>query len=210
MKFGGVLMDRLTQTDLFLGRMRWALLGLAVAAASTGAHGQATATATKVVGLSAFGGYERLWPDYGESGNGFFVGGDVTHNFRWVDPSIEVRYTHGSGTAASEHTFGGGIKLEKALGPNGRIHPYALFQAAYGVIHYDQTFYFSGKPYNQDNSIVYGIGPGVDFDVTDRWAVKGEYSYQFWSPGKYDTLTPHSIEVGVVYRLQFRSLSGRR
>jgi opacity protein-like surface antigen len=94
-------------------------------------------------------------------------------HFRWVDPSLEVRYAYVSGSAVSEKTLSGGIKVEKRVGPGGIIHPYADVTIGYGVIDFKHPVIYATGPYASDNSTVYGIGGGLDVDLTSHFAVKG-------------------------------------
>jgi opacity protein-like surface antigen len=185
------------------------VLVLLAAVLPCSARGQAGATATKTLGLSAFGGGSHVTTDYSAGGSGFIVGGDVTRHLRWFDPSLEVRFNYGEGPAVTEKTFEGGVKVEKPIGPGGRFHPYADFLLGYGVIDFKHPVVYSNGPYASDNSIVYGVGGGLDFDVSPQFAIKGEYQYSHWSLGTGNTLTPTAVSGGIVYRFHFRELSGR-
>jgi opacity protein-like surface antigen len=199
-------MNRQTNRIVFARSAQIAVLFLAAIAATQTVWAQAIPTATKAIGISAFGGVERLWPDYATGGYGYFLGGGVTRHYRWFDPSIEIRYSHGSGPAVTEKTIEGGLKFEKVIGPGGRFHPYGELQAGYGIIDYKFPPY---PGYDSDNSAIYGIGGGLDFDITTQFAIKGDYQYEFWSLGQGDNLNPHAASIGLVYRPHFRALGAR-
>jgi hypothetical protein len=182
------------------------LLVLGTMMAAHKADGQTTPTASRVVGLSVFGAGSRDWTDYGSAGSGYIVGADVTRPFHHLEPSIEARYGWGSGNAVTEKTFEGGLKLAKALGPGGRFHPYGEVQVGYGAI----DFKFLKGSYTHDNSIIYGVGGGADFDLPAHFALKGDWQYEFWNLGSGSSaLTPSAVSGGVVYHIPFRAY-GRR
>jgi len=192
----------------------WLMAGLLLFGANLGvvrsAHGQAEATATKALGLSAFGAVSRGSTDYSNGGYGYLFGGDATRHFHWFDPSVEVRYAYGQGSAVTEKTLSGGIKVEKRLGPGGRIHPYADVMIGYGVIDFKRPAIYPTGPYKSDNSTVYSMGGGADVDLTSHFAVKGDFEYNSWKLGtEYSRLTPMAVSVGVLYRFQFRALGSR-
>jgi opacity protein-like surface antigen len=170
--------------------------GLGVVCAS----GQAVPTAGQRYTVSVFGAASDINPDYGPRNNtGYVFGGDVTRHFRLLAPSIEARYGHSSGDVVAENYFLGNVKVEKALGPGLRLHPYGEAGIGYGVIHFGSRAY-----YPEDNSVIYAVGGGADVDVSSRIALKGEYSYQSWKLGTETSgLTPHGFSAGLVYRFAF-------
>jgi len=158
-----------------------------------GASGQAAYTADRTNGLSVFGAATKLNTDYGSKDNGYTFGGDFSHAFRFhaILPSLEVRYTGSTGPAITENSVMGGLKLE---GKIHRFHPYGDFMVGYGVLNYVQIN-------SNDDSIIYGGGVGLDFDVTKQFALKVDAQEQFWHLGQSSgTLTPQMISVGLVYR----------
>ena len=128
------------------------------------------------------------------------VGVDYTRFIRSiVQPSLEVRVTGANGTVVNEHTYTGGLKLQTTVH---RIHPYATFLVGYGVIDLN---YFNGG-YNHDNSVIYSLGGGADFDVTSLLKVRLDATHQNWNLGGSDgSLTPVTFSVGVAYSLPFHS-----
>jgi hypothetical protein len=172
----------------------FASIAFLTAVSPSSARAQATYTADRVNGFSVFGMVSRLNTDYGQTDDGYTVGADLTHaiKFRWITPSIEMRYTGSTGPAITEDSFTGGLKIEHAFH---RFHPYGNVMIGYGVINYVQV----GQ---NDNSIIYGLGGGLDFNVTHQFAVKVDAHEQFWKLGQATSeLTPQSLSVGVLYRL---------
>jgi opacity protein-like surface antigen len=177
-------------------RVRIALLLTSLAtlsvAFSPNAHAQAVYTADRVEGLSAFGTYSRVYTDYGANDYGYTVGADFTRSMRFVSPSIEFRYTGSTGPGITQDSYMGGLKVEKGFH---RFHPYADVLIGYGVIHY--------VPVQQDdNSIIYNVGVGLDYSVTHHFALKVEAQQQFWKLGQASNeLEPYNLSVGVLYRV---------
>ncbi len=161
------------------------------------AKAQAGYGATRTLSLSAFGGATIYQPDLGsdykQNKVGYAFGGGLTYHLGSLGFSLEPRYGHVPSNSGSETYFLGNLKVEKAMGPGHRFHPYSLAGIGYGSI--------SHPAGHGDNSIVYGIGPGLDFDVTPHIAVKGDFIYQFWNLGTpHSTFNPHGYTVAVVYR----------
>jgi hypothetical protein len=178
-------------------RVRTALCIASIAsliAAVSVARAQAVYTADRVNGFSVFGAFSELDTDYGAKDRGYLVGGDLTHSIRFhvITPSVELRYTGSSSPAITESSFSGGLKIEHAFH---RFHPYADAMIGYGSITY--------VPYHQgDNSIIYGVGVGLDYNVMHQFAVKIDAHEQFWKLGQATSeLTPQSVSVGILWRL---------
>ena len=173
------------------------------------AFAQAVPTASKTIGLAAFGAVARVSPDYGASQNyGFMLGGDVSRHLRLFDPSIEVRYTHAGGSVVGESSITGGLKAEKVYR---NFHPYADFMIGQGRISFTHPAPFATGPFVHDTSLIFVLGGGVDYDLSSRFALKGDFQYQSWklSTAK-NRLTPSILSLGVVYRIPFKDLRGRR
>jgi len=167
---------------------------LAAISATPAARAQATYTADRVDGLSAFGAYSYLDTDYGQNDKGYLFGADFTHSLhnRFIIPSIEARYMGSTGPGITEDSFLGGLKVETHVR---HLHPYAAVFVGYGVIHY-------GSVNGSDNSIAYAIAVGADYNITRQFAVKVDAQEQFWKLGQASSeLTPESISFGVLYRI---------
>jgi hypothetical protein len=173
----------------------WLFAAIAFLTAIPAARAQATYTADRLDGFSIFGGVMQNNTDYGQTNDGYFVGGDFTHfvrKIKFVTPSIEFRYTNDTTGNITESSFAGGIKIEKGFR---RFHPYANLLVGYGAINFTVVNF-------SDNSIIYDAGVGLDFDVTRSFVVKIDAQEQFWKLGQASSeLTPQMVGVGVLYRL---------
>jgi len=179
-------------------RMRTAMAGASiaflVAASAPIASAQATYSADRVDGISAFGGYSFLNTDYGVNDRGYMVGGDLTHSagLRFIVPSLEIRYMGSTGKTITENSFLGGLKIETKFH---RFHPYGVLLVGHGTINYVNVNF-------SDDSIAYAAGLGLDYAVTRQFAVKVDALEQFWKLGQASNeLTPQTLSFGVSYRI---------
>ncbi|MBS1801208.1 MAG: hypothetical protein JSS95_15455 [Acidobacteria bacterium] len=177
------------------------------------AYGQALPTAQKTGDLSVFALYSRLTPDYGPTSNsGLTFGASYLRYTRWwLNPAVEFRAKIANGTTVDEKTIGGGIRLEKQFG---KYHPYADFLVSAGSINFhlkNPPILPDGKPYLSDGTVVYAFGGGLDYDLTSKFAFRGDYQYEKWyldkNPGTPLHLTPNGWSLGVVYRISPRPFS---
>jgi Outer membrane protein beta-barrel domain len=175
-----------------------ALLLAAFAATSHTSFAQAVATGERGAEITPFVLSTVVSPDYGQAHNlGYTVGVDYTRFIRSiVQPSIEFRYIHASGSQVNETSFGGGLNLQTTIR---NIHPYATLLIGQGNI----TFNNAG-PLNSriDHSTAYSFGGGADFNVARQWKVRADFLSQHWNldPG---SLTPSTLAVGVAYIIPF-------
>ena len=162
------------------------------------ANAQALPTATANLGFSSFATSGMGHPDWGSQTNrSFIVGADATRYLKYFNSSIEARIGESTGAADVQKYFMGGMKIERAVGPSHRLHPYAMLGIGYGT----NTIQHHGY---RDNSVIHGMGGGLDFDVTRTIAFKGDYQYQFWNLGHTTSgLTPYSYTAGVLYHMHF-------
>jgi opacity protein-like surface antigen len=191
-------MNRVAKRKFKLGALTLALSGLALAGTCGFANAQAVATATRSVGISAFGGIDYFKLDLGSTYKkfrpGFVVGGDLTHLIHGFGVSIEPRFGRTTSSTNDQSYFLGNVRMDRSFG---RLHPYALAGIGYGKV----AYVIGG---GHDDSIVYTVGPGLDYDVTRSWAVKADWQYQFWNVG-HEThgFNPTGITVAAVYRFHF-------
>ena len=165
-----------------------------LALSAQGASAQATYTADRTNAFSVFGAATKLDTDYGRTENGFIVGGDFSHAIRFhaILPSVELRYTWSTGQVVTEDSIMGGLKLETKIH---RFHPYGNILVGYGLINYVDV----GQ---NDNTIAYGGGLGLDFDVTQHFALKVDAQEEIWHLGHTsNALTPQMLSVGILYRI---------
>ena len=185
------------------------LIVLVASLAPRCAQAQAQSTAVKRLGLSVFGAVTALDPKYGITTRelGYTAGGDLTYHLRLLDISFEARYTSATGFSADESTYGGGFKFERAFG---RFHPYLDLLAESGKVKFDHPEIYGDPSYTHDNSFVYDLGAGVDYDLTRSFALKAEVQGQRWQIGaERPAFNPYNGSVGVVYRIPFRELRHR-
>ena len=164
---------------------------------------QAVLTASKTMDLSAFGGYTRTNPDFGNStdSNGYSLGVNITRYFRFpVAPSLEARANIADAYYVNEHTFVFGLRAQGEF--LRRYHPYADLLVGPGTIHFN---FPTVAGYYGDNSIVESVGGGVDIDVTQHFAAKVDYQKQYWTLGVQhgtdESFSPSLLLVGVSYRI---------
>lgn len=168
---------------------------------------QATAAAEKKGDLSVYGLYSLVWPSWlgtTQTNNGFTFGMDYLRHVRLpVAPTLELRGKVSSGPRYNEHTWGGGIKVEPNQ-PLGAFRPYVTFLVSSGTIKFNQLVIdYRGLPYTSDNSLVTSFGGGLDVDLTAKWAVRGDFQYEWWSIGTNQNFNPKALSIGVVYRIPF-------
>ena len=173
----------------------WALsLVFVFGGLTSDARAQATYTADRINGFSAFGGVSYLNTDYGATDTGYLFGADFTHSVgvRYIVPSLEVRYNGSTGPAITENSFLAGLKVETKFH---KLRPYATALIGYGQIHYVRV----GQG---DDSIAYDFGVGADYNIYGPFAIKIDAQEQFWKLGQAtNALTPQIVSVGILYRI---------
>jgi opacity protein-like surface antigen len=60
------------------------------------------------------------------------------------------------------------------------------------------------SPYKRDNSTVHSLGFGLDYNLTQQWAVRGDYQFEHWHVAANNTFEPRVLSFGVVYTIPFR------
>jgi opacity protein-like surface antigen len=173
------------------------LLGILLAATRV-ASAQALLTAQRGTEIAPFAQFTLVGPDWGQSNNfGYTAGIDYTHFIRSsiVQPSLEFRYTSANGLTVNERSYAGGLRLQTTV--HG-IHPYATFLVGHGNI--DFNYLLANNNYHGDNSFIYCLGGGAEFNVTPVWKLRLDLSSQQWNTGS-ETLSPLTIGVGMAYSL---------
>jgi hypothetical protein len=175
------------------------LLGILLATTSI-ASAQALATAGRGAEIAPFAQATLVRPDWGPGHNfGYTAGVDYTRFIRSVvQPSIEFRVTTANGTTVNERTYSGGLKLQTTVH---RVHPYATVLVGYGTI----AFNYKNHGYQGDNSVIYSLGGGADFDVTSLLKLRFDFTDQNWNLGTNASLTPMTFGVGFSYSLPFHT-----
>ena len=164
------------------------------------ASAQALITAGRGTEFAPFAQTTLVSPDWGPSNNlGYTVGIDYTRFIRSiVQPSLEIRFTGANGKTVNERSYTGGLKLQTSIH---RVHPYATVLVGYGTIAFN---YPNGK-YTGDDSVIYSLGGGADFNVTSQWKLRLDFTQQEWNLGTNSPLTPMTFGVGVSYALPFHN-----
>jgi hypothetical protein len=170
--------------------------------------GQAVPTASRKYGLAAFATGGTGNTDYGTIDNAFAFGSDVAfypHFLFGLEPAAEVRVTFLPSNNIGERTITGGARLGKGVG---RLHIYGDFLAGYGVILFPGTH---DPNYTRDNSKIFDIGGGGEFDLYGPFALKVDYQEQSWKLGNANSrLTPTLFTVGVKYTIPPRAFRSER
>ena len=179
-------------------------------------YAQASPTASKPAAASIFAAYSLVSTDRklplntqaatnseSTKNSGFTFGADISFNLpHGFIPSLEGRIKVAPGSFVSENTYGGGVRLEQRFQ---YFHPYVDFLWGYGTISFPQLH--SSQP--NDNSIIYALGGGLDYNLTPNWATRVDYQYEFWKTGMNVAFNPSALTIGVVYRVPFHSYQHR-
>ncbi len=174
---------------------------------------QAEPTATNAYQLSAFGALAGVYTGISGGRNlSLAAGVDLAlAPYRGLRPTLEVRgvYPIEKGTIVSEKDGLGGLRLDFPLGH--RVHPYGDFLFGRGKMNYQSSGYrypLNPTPGTQSftyivsTSYVYSPGAGLDYDLSDRLAVKLDGQVQHWSSVPTASGTVYSTvgSIGLVYR----------
>jgi hypothetical protein len=166
-------------------------------AAILSAHGQVVPAATERVLDVRAGGFASVFqPDYAGEGvaqtspNRLYGAGaflDV-HINRWLQPEAEARWLRFNeylGINENTYSIGDRVTLIRnfhRLSPYGKV----LFGLGTGS-------FLTG------NSLVITYGGGVDYRLTRKFNVRGDFEYQQWNVTP--TLWPYGVSAGVSYRI---------
>jgi len=83
----------------------------------------------------------------------------------------------------------------------GRVNPFARYAGGIGTI----AFPSRNPLYTRDSYTVYATGGGIEYQLTRKAVLRGEYEYQWWKQyhGPRD-LNPQGVTLGVNYYLHGR------
>jgi len=169
---------------------------------------QAAPGAERTGEFSAFVTYSLVWPKWNgisDTNNGVGFGIEYARFIHHlpVTPSLVMRGKTAPGNTVGEHTLGGGIKAERSFGA---FRPYGDFLISAGNITFTHPVVdYRPKLYISDNSVVYSVGGGVDVDLTESWAARVDYQYEWWSIGINQNFNPQALSIGVVYRIPYHT-----
>ncbi len=179
-----------------------AVLPVALCVAAVPAlNAQASATGFRTLSFSAFAGTDLVSPDYGpQRDRGFVASGEVTRYLKYVSPGIEFRVGHATGVTFDERFLMGDVKFGRPV--TRRLRAYVDGGFGYGVGSFGSQVKFSpGKSYS-DNSIIFGVGGGLDVRLTRQFSARADFQHQFWDFGnEVNGMTPQVYTAGLVYRV---------
>jgi hypothetical protein len=168
---------------------------------------QALPTATQTLQLSVFGGFGVVATGLSGGKNvDLLAGADLglppVHGLR---PTLEVRgaYPAGKGPVDSQKSILGGIKTEFLL--HRRLRPYADFLFGRGQIDYNGGYQFGNQIYLLTTTNVYSFGGGVDYDLTQHFALRLDGQFQKWgyAPTESGNIYSKVGNAAIVYRFNF-------
>jgi hypothetical protein len=168
---------------------------------------QALPTATQALQLSVFGGFGGVYTGLSGGKNldvlaGADLGLPPVHGIR---PTIELRgaYPVDSGEVDSQKNILGGIKTEFLL--RRRLRPYADVLFGRGEIDYNGGYQFANQIYLLTTTNVYSFGGGVDYDLTEHFALRLDGQFQKWgyAPTASGNIYSKTGNAALVYRFNF-------
>jgi hypothetical protein len=184
---------------------QWASCAMLAAATALApaAYAQAGSTASQQLALSAFGAGTGTATGLGKN-LAITAGADLAFmTFLRYRPVVELRGTYpiDNGNVAGEKNVLAGLRVERQFG---LLHPYVNFLIGRGEIDY-KGYRVGDYIYLKTTSTVYSPGFGVDYDLTDHWAVKGDFQLQRWNTPIRDSGVAYakSVSIGAVYRFDF-------
>jgi opacity protein-like surface antigen len=186
-------------------------LGLLIFCASAASHAQGNATDARAIQLYGFGGGTGVYTGLNGGHNiGVTAGVDLGFGAHYgFLPMLEVRGTYpvDSGTIVNERNFLGGVHVDRQYRA---AHPYVDLLYGRGQLQYQGI----GQPYYTDpnfnaireNSNIYSLGGGVDYDVTQSFAAKVDLQLQHYGTKVTASGSINStlITIGVVYRFGYK------
>lgn len=167
------------------------------------AQAQAGSTASQQLALSAFGAGTGTLTGLGKN-LAVTAGVDLSFmSFRRYRPVAEIRGTYpiDNGKVAGEKNVLAGLRVERQYGS---IHPYVDFLVGRGELDY-KGYQVDNFVYLKTTSTIYSPGFGVDYDLTNHWALKGDFQFQRWeTPVRASgTIYSKAVSLGAVYRFDF-------
>lgn len=168
---------------------------------------QALPTATQSLQLSVFGGFGGVFTGLADGRNlDLLAGADLgLPPVRGFRPTLEVRgaYPVDKGQVNSQKSILGGVKTEFLL--HRHVRPYADVLFGRGEIDYNGGYRFGNQIYLLTTTNVYSFGGGLDYDLTQHFAVRFDGQFQKWAyaPTVSGNVYPKVVNAAVVYRFDF-------
>ncbi len=169
-------------------------------------HAQAIPTATKPLGFSVFGAATGAYTGLAGGKNlGITAGGDIGFQpYHLFYPSVEVRGTYpvDDGKVDAQKNILFGLRVERYYS---RLRPYADFLYGRAKIYYQDGGYPNSTStllFLNSVSNVFSFGGGLDYTLTDHFALKVDAQAQHLSVPVTTSGAIYSkpITIGVVYR----------
>jgi hypothetical protein len=169
------------------------------------AHAQAMPAANKPFSFSAFAGATGAYTGLSGGKNvGITAGGDISFKpFHRFYPSVEVRGTYpvDDGNVDSQENILFGVKAERYYG---NFRPYVDFFYGRAKIDYEHGGYPNPAGtllYLDSISNVYAPGGGVDYTLTDHFALKVDFQFQHYGApvAPSGSIYAKALTIGVVY-----------
>jgi hypothetical protein len=169
-------------------------------------HAQAMPAANKPFSFSAFAGATGTYTGLSGGKNlGITAGGDISFKpYHFFYPSVEVRGTYpiDDGKVDAQENILFGVKAERYYG---NFRPYVDFFYGRAKTTYENGGYPNPAGtllYLDSISNVYAPGGGVDYTLTDHFALKVDFQFQHYaSPvSPSGSLYAKALTLGVVYR----------
>jgi hypothetical protein len=186
------------------------MLVLAAMCSARSANAQ-NPTAVQKLQLSAFGGASGVYTGLAGGKNfsitaGVDLGLPPWHNF--IRPTLEVRgsYPTDRGDIDAQKDILAGIRFDFLL--RHRFHPYVNALSGRGSMDYGQGYFYDNFDYERTTTNVFSGGGGIDFDIGEHFAVKGDGQFQRWgtAPTPSGGVYAKVGTLGLVYRFTFRGL----
>ena len=139
------------------------------------------------------GEFSAYRPDYGPQtllGLGAYADMDFR---RWIGIEAESRalFLNKYENKLQMDTGGGGPRF---FYRDHRFTPYAKVVIEFGSIT------FPNHTFDHATRVLYGIGGGVDYNLSHRVSLRGEFQWQNWLNFPNRGLTPHGVNIGAAYR----------
>jgi len=193
------------------------LLLLGTAIASPAAHGQAAPTATRTADLQVGGGFVWAHSDYVPNdigGFGLYADYDLFGHYGVEADFHRVRNPDADPLVPSNHfsetTYEVGGRYLRRY-DNGRLAPYGKVLYGRGVVNFPaHQLYVPGGLETYIDNFAYNIvsfGGGVDYRLTGRVNVRGDFEYQHFfahDPELPNGLSPYLFTIGAAYHFPAR------
>ena len=165
-----------------------------IAVWSLAAHGQASPAYKGAPPVFIGGFFSGINPDFTSStiqGIGAYLDLPI---WRIVGVEGELRFGnwHTPSNGVKESTYLGGPRIAYPI-YSGKFVPYVKVLIGGGGF----TYPLNG---GHDQHTVVAFGGGIDYRLTDRFYIRGDYEQQRWSFGN-GTISPSTLSAGVGYRI---------